>query len=224
MRVLLAAVAGDEVVEADREDAIGAGGADAVVDPADPRLPPLEALLHRPRVGEPAGLPDAGGGDVAAVADDVDEAGLGEERPSGPGLGDRVAALLDQAGLRPLGRQRPEQVEEELAAGGLGLVVEAAQERGPGGVQPLLRDVAVDAAEGEPRGLEVAVPVVLEAVGEEIGAGAAGEHVGEAAGVGVEAGLVRDLAEVAGLLRIFETTWVPERPVPPTNSSGDRLG
>ena len=121
-------------------DAIAADRADAGVDPADPRLPPLEALLHRPRVGEPARLADARGGDVAAVADDVDEPGLREERAERPGLGDDVAALLDQAGLRLLGRERPEQVEEELPAGGLGLAALAAAQEGVGGrVEAALR-------------------------------------------------------------------------------------
>ena len=57
--------------------------------------------------------------------------------------------------------------------------------------------VAVQAAEAEAGGLEVPPPVVAEPVGEEVGAGPAGEDVGEPARIGVEAGLVRDLAEVA---------------------------
>ena len=123
-------IAGDEVVEADLVDALAAGGPDAALDPADPPLPPFEALIHRPRVREPAGLPDPRGGDVAAVANDVDESCLGKQHPQRSRLGDDVAALLDQARLRLLGGQWPEQVEEDLPAGGLELAaLGAAQER-----------------------------------------------------------------------------------------------
>ena len=85
-------------------------------------------------------------------------------------LGDRVAALLDQACLVALGGQGPEQVEEDLPAGRLRLVVEAAQERGRGRLEAALRHVAVEPAEAEPRRLEVPVPVVAQPVGEEVGA------------------------------------------------------
>ena len=195
---LLAAVAGDEVVEADLVDAIAAGGADAGVDPADPALPPLEALLHGPGVGEPAGLADPGGGDVATVADHVDESRLGEEHGERTRFGDDVAALLDQPGPGLLGREGPEQVEEELPAGRLGLAtLAAAQEGVRGRIEAALGDVAVEAAEAEAGGLEVPPPVVAEPVSEEVGAGPARENVGEPAGIGVESRLVGDLAELA---------------------------
>ena len=123
----------------------------------------------------------------------------GNSIASGPRLGDDVAALLDQPRLRLLGRERPEQVEEELPAGRLGLAVcGAAQEGGPSPRRDGdLGHVAVQAAEAEPGGLEVPPPVVAEPVGEEVGAGPAGEDVGEAAGIDMEACLVGDLAVMA---------------------------
>ena len=176
-------------------DAVATGDPDATLDPPDPRLPPFEALFHGSRVGEPAGLTDPRGGDVAAVADDVDEPCLREEHGERPGLGDDVAALLDQPGLGLLGRERPEQVEEQLPAGRLGLAaLTAAQERRGGRVEAALRNVAVQPAVAEPGRFEVPPPVMAEPVGEQVGARAAGEDVGEAAGVDVEASLVRDLA------------------------------
>ncbi len=128
----------------------------------------------------------------------MDEPGLGEQRPERAGLGDDVAALLDQPRLRLLGRERPEQVEEELPAGCLRLAVRGpAQERVGRRVEAAPGHVAVQAPEAEPGGLEVPPPVVAEPVGEQLGAGAAGEDVGKAAGIDVEARLVRHLPVVA---------------------------
>ena len=141
-----------------------------------------------------------------------------------PGLGDDVAALLDQPRLRLLGRERPEQVEEELPAGRLGLAaLGAAQERVVAASRRRFGHVAVQAAEAEPGGLEVPPPVVAEPVGEQLGAGPAGEDVGKAAGSTWKRASFGTFRKWLWELRIFETTWVPERPVPPDEEQRDRL-
>ena len=81
---------------------------------------------------------------------------LGEEPQQRRALGDREAAHLDQARLALLGGERPEQVEEEIAAGGVEVGRRGRLELGDGGVEALARDDLVQAAnlatEGEPPG------------------------------------------------------------------------
>src|SRR5207247_2408703 len=101
--------------------------AGAAIDAPDALLPPVQALAARARVHEPTELAHARGRGVPPVADDVDEARLGEDPRQGFPMRDRVAALLDHprtalAGSPP---DLPQEVEEEAAARALGVCVEA---------------------------------------------------------------------------------------------------
>ncbi len=93
--------------------------ADAALDVAQPPLPPAQALEAVARMRALLALGDLRGAGVAAVADGVDQLRLREQPLQGRALGDREAAHLDQPRLALLGGQRPEQVEEQVAAGEL---------------------------------------------------------------------------------------------------------
>ena len=73
----------EQLVEADREQALGRDRPRARVDRPDPRLPPVEPLAARAGVDEALGLGYPRGGGVAPVADHVDELRLGEEPDEG---------------------------------------------------------------------------------------------------------------------------------------------
>src|SRR5207244_6191644 len=125
-----------------RWNPLGAGG-----DPAHPLLPPGDPLAAGPRVDQVPGLRDPGGRGVAPVADDVDEPRLGEEPCEHLAPGDDVGALLDDAdGPLSLGA-KPQQIEEEIVAGALGVGVEALVEGREGEVEPLTVDELVEPAE-----------------------------------------------------------------------------
>ena len=98
----------------------------------------------------------------------MDEAGLAEQLEQRRRLRDHVAALLDDAVGRRIGGLglRPEQVEEEPAAGLVPVRLEGGFERVHGAVEPLARDEAVEPA--DPVGLEPAPPPIAPEPAQEL--------------------------------------------------------
>src|SRR5204863_7832359 len=95
-----------KLIEAHREEAIRRHRPGGGVDPPEPVLPPLEALLTGAGTNETPGLGHARGRCVTPVANDVDELGLWQEANQRGCDGDRVAALPVEA-VGP-GLRRPE--------------------------------------------------------------------------------------------------------------------
>ena len=183
----------DQLVEADRDALVVGDRLHPLVDPPHPRLPPVEPLGQVAGLGQPARLRDAGGGGVAAVADDVDEAGFGEEAQERRRLRDRVAALLDQPRLLGGRGDRGEELEEELPAGVDGVGVVGGEEAVDGGVEGRALDVAVQAAEAGALQGDALVPAAAHALRELLRSRASGQEVGEPAGIDVEPHLVADV-------------------------------
>ena len=142
----------------------------------------------------------------------------GKRRISG-GRGDHhVGRLLDEPARALLDRARPQQVEEERTARGLGLGLEAGVECVDGGVEALARDDPVHAAAPHP--LPAFPPEATEAADEFLLRHVPREQAGEPARLRVKPALDGMAAILLWRPRKRATTWVPLRPVPPTNTIG----
>ena len=191
----------DEVVEQDHAEMLGGNGElgavldapHALLDRAEPVGPPADRGADR---AWPPGLARHRGGGVAAVAERVDDPRPREEAKDRLRLADVVGRHLHQPGLTPALRERPEQVEVELPAGGDGVV-------GVGGLEALQRLVELRLAEQVVEAARLPVdahPVPPEAA-HLLEVAAQGDpplqQVWHPPLVAVEAGLDRNVREVA---------------------------
>ena len=114
---------------------------------SQPSLPPADPLANVARVVRLLALGDLRRARVAPVANRVDEPRLGEDPRQGRRGGDREAAHLDQGWLARLGRQRRQEVVEELARGRRRVLGNPGLESPCRRLQPLAGEDLVEAAD-----------------------------------------------------------------------------